>query len=170
MNAPQHPNFPPTGQMPQQQPPAAMARLFGIVRSLSGTAGAIALVVIAAQQVLPESAKPSTLIGGLYGKMVAAESGAAQDTLAQQQRKATEAQALPPVIAQRIDRSLETQTTIANTADVACAAGALMPLDNSDWGKVGQSLRQACGVGDQVRKNMAGTLRRNTIQEGQNGQ
>ena len=170
MNAPQHQNFQPTGQMPQQQPPAAMARLFSLVRAMSGTAGAIALVIIAAQQVLPDAVKPSTLVGGLYGKMVAAESDAAQDMLARQQRKATEAQALPPVIAQRIDRSLETQTTIANTADVACVLGAFMPRDNSDWGKFGQGLSQACGIGDQVRKNMADTLRRNTMQEGQDGQ
>lgn len=56
-------------------------------------------------------------------------------------------QALPPVIAQRLDESLQTQSGIANLADFGCLVGQFFPSNDPQVGKVGQGLRDAtCGL------------------------
>jgi hypothetical protein len=108
------------------------------------------------------------VMGGFYGAIVAAESRTAQDTLADQTRKGAEAQALPPVIAQRVDKSLEVQTMFTNLLDLGCIVGQFVPNDpnNPDLSKVGDGLRtQACGLGGALRNNMAKQLRQGTVQQ-----
>lgn len=177
MNAQQRPNMPPFQPMQpmhQQQLPTALTRFVGLLRALTGTAMTAGVLLIAAELVLPGPVKPSQVMGGFYGKIVAAESIAAQDTLAAQTRKGAEAQALPPVVAQRIDHSLEVQTGIANLADLACIVGQFMPREdpeNPDLSAVGDKLRtQACGLGDAMRTNMAETLRHGAVQQDQGAQ
>ena len=95
-------------QQPPQQIPTALTRFVGIVRALRGTAMTAGIILIAAELILPAPIKPSKLMGSFYGKVVAAESSTAQDMLAAQTRKGAEAPALLPVIAQRLDQSLQT--------------------------------------------------------------
>jgi len=176
MNGSQHPNrptfpqFQPTpGQAPQPaQVPTALMRLVGIVRAISAPTIAIGVTLLVTDQLMPAPLKPSHWIGGMYGRTVASESEAAQDMLAAQARKQAEAQTLPPVLAQRVDKSLETQTTVANLADFACILGQFMPRDdpeNPDLSKVGAAMRtQGCALGNAMRDNMQETIRRETVQ------
>jgi hypothetical protein len=165
---------------PAPQPPPALhnailTRVIGLVRGFTGLAGALSLGVLAAEATLPPPYKPSTLIGGFHGRIEAADATAKSEATSALTRKNAEAAAQPPAFAtmesdafrqqqQVLADSLQTQSTIANTADAACIAGQLVPHDNRDYGWLGDLLRSACGVGDQVRQNMVDILR----QGGQN--
>jgi len=156
-------------QQSPQQVPTALTRFIGIARALRGTAMTAGILLIAAELILPSAIKPSQVMGSFYGKIVAAESRTAQDMLAAQTRKAAEAQALPPVIAQRLDHSLEMQSGAANLADFGCIVGQFLPHNDPnspDLSQVGEGLRtQACGLGDALRANMAKQLRQGTVQQ-----
>jgi hypothetical protein len=176
MNAPQHqPGFlhgQRIGQPPQAQQPSGLARAIGMVRNLSLQAGALSLIVIAAELVVSSPMKPSEIIGRFHGSIDAADAGKKQDAVAELARKQAQAQAEPPAVAQmeteafRVQQqaladSLGMQSGIANLADLACMIGAFVPNDRrSDQNGIGDALRSACGVGDQVRQNMVGILKR----------
>lgn len=176
MNAPQHqPNFLQAqriGQQPQPQQPSGLARAIGMVRNFSLQAGALSLIVVAAELVIPSPMKPSEIIGRFHGSIDAADAQKKQDALADLARKQAQAQAEPPAVAQmeteafRVQQqaladSLGMQSGVANLADLACMIGAFVPNDQgSDPNGIGDGLRSACGVGDQVRQHMVDTLKR----------
>ena len=101
----------------------------------------------------------------------AADAQKKQDALAELARKQAQAQAEPPAVAameteafrvqqQALANSLGVQGGVANMADLACIIGGLIPRDDPDANQFGQALRGACGVGDQVRRNMVDTLKK----------
>jgi hypothetical protein len=174
MNTPQHPHFlqgQRVGQPPERQP-SGLARAIGMVRNFSMQAGALSLVVVMAELIVPSPMKPSEIIGRFHGSIDAADALKKQDALAELTRKQAEAQATPPAIAQmeteafRVQQqaladSMGMQSGIANLADLACMIGAFVPNDRqTDPNGIGDGLRSACGVSDKVRQNMVDTLKR----------
>lgn len=169
MNAPQqHTSFRP------QTPPAvqtpALGRVMGIARGFTGLAGAVSLTVLMAEAVLPASIKPSVLIGGFHGRLEAADADAKAPSVTAYTRLNAEAAAQPPAVAQMetdafrtqqqaLADSLNVQRGFANMADLGCILGGFFPREG-DGATIGQGLRSACGVGDQVRSNMVDTLKR----------
>jgi hypothetical protein len=174
MNAPQHRHEfleHRIGQQPQTQQPSGLARAIGMVRNFSLQAGALSLAVVAAELVIPSPMKPSEIIGRFHGSLDAADAQKKQDALAELTRKQAQAQAEPPAVAameteafrvqqQALADSLGVQGGVANMADLACIVGGLIPRDDPDADQFGRALRGACGVGDQVRRNMVDTLKK----------
>jgi hypothetical protein len=174
MNAPQHRHEfleHRIGQQPQPQQPSGLARTISMVRNFSLQAGALSLAVIALELVASSPYKPSEIIGRFHGSIDAADAQKKQDALAELTRKQAQAQAEPPAVAameteafrvqqQALADSLSTQSGVANIADFACIIGGLIPRDDPDTDQYGRALRGACGVGDQVRRNMVDTLKR----------
>ena len=166
----------PQWKVPQSATPSAIAspislRVLGIGRGLTRFAGLISLGFMIGEATLPLDYKPSTLIGRFHGRVEGADATAKVDAVPNLTRKNAEAASEPPAYAgmeteafrqqqQVLADSLQTQGTIANTADAACFAGKVIPRDNLDWGWLGALLSQTCGVGDQVRQDMMTTLKR----------
>lgn len=156
-------------------PPAihsqTLSRVVGLVRGFTGLAGVMSIVVLTGEATLPAPYKPSTLIGSFHGRIEAADAAAKVGPVTFLTRQNAEAAAQPPAFAsmessafqqqqQVLADSMQSQSTIANGADVACIAGQLIPRDNRDWGWLGQMLSQGCGRGDQLRQGMLNTLKR----------
>lgn len=148
----------------------ALSRVVGLVRGLTGLAGVMSLSVLMAEAVLPASYKPSVIIGRFHGNVEAADAAAKIGPVTALTRKNAEAASQPPAFAgmeteafrqqqQVLADSLQTQSTIANTADAACIAGKIIPPGDRDWGWLGAMLNQTCGVGDAVRRGMMDTLK-----------
>lgn len=159
---------------PEHQPALnnpILTRVVGLVRGFTGVAGVITFGVLAAEAVLPAPIKPSMLIGSFHGRIEAADANAKRDSTAAFTRTNASAAAEPPGFTameteafrqqqQVLADALQTQSAIANFGDAACVIGQLIPRDDKDWGSTGGFLRNACGVGDQVRQNMVQTLKR----------
>jgi hypothetical protein len=169
-------NRKPSSAFPQSPPSAdqpgrpIFGRVLGIMRGLTGLAGAVSLIALAAEAVLPASVKPSILIGGFHGRIESADADAKARAITELARRNAEAVALPPAMAhmeteafrvqqQAIADSLGVQSGVANMADLACVIGTIIPR-GGDGDAIGQGLRGACGVGDQVRSSMVETLKR----------
>lgn len=148
-----------------------LSRSVGLIRGLTGLAGLMSFAVLTAEATLPASYKPSTLIGSFHGRLEAADAAAKAAAVTALTRQNAEAASQPPAFAgmetsafqtqqQVLAGSLQTQSSIANTADAACMGSQLIPRDNQDWGWLGDLLSMGCGVGDHVRQGMLDTLRR----------
>jgi hypothetical protein len=161
------PQAPPSADRPG---PPIFGRVVGIMRGLTGLAGAVSLVGLMGEAVLPAAVKPSVLIGSFHGRIEAADANAKVGAVANLTRQNAEAAAEPPAVAQMeteafrvqqqaIADSLGVQSGVANMADLACVIGTIIPR-GGDGDAIGQGLRGACGVGDQVCSSMVETLKR----------
>ena len=167
---PQPPFAMPTGAPPQAAPPSGVARAYAFVRSLSGTAVVLAVVVFTFQAVMPEGRRPSDIIGSFHGStrsaelnsereaqintaggMANAQAGAQANWQMEQQLFQTQQQAAAA--------ALQTQQDAANLADFAClAGGALTALFGHDADQYAKPMQGACGAGDQIRHNITNSL------------
>lgn len=160
---------------PSSPPPAihsqTLSRVIGLIRGFTGLAGVMSLAVLTAEATLPALYKPSTIIGSFHGRVEAADAAAKIGPVTALTRKNAEAASQPPAFAgmeteafrqqqQVLADSLQTKSTIANTADATCIAGKMIPRGDRDWGWLGALLNQTCGVGNQVRQDMMNTLKR----------
>jgi hypothetical protein len=167
------------GEAPFAQPqpgsiPArpAVARAMTFARVLSAKAGLVALVVIAAELAMPPEFKPSFMLGKFHGSIDAAEILAKQEEQVEFERRLAETRAIAAANAQieqqlaaqqqqAIAESLQAQSAIANLADSGCVMGTVLNGlfgEDESIRKWGNALQSACGVGDQVRAGIAGSL------------
>ncbi len=145
-----------------------MARAIGFVRSLSGKAVVLGIVVFGLQAAMPAGSKPSDLIGGFHGATETAELKAKQEMAAEYERKLADAKAAPPANWQMeqvlnqaqqeaIRKSLETQQDVANWADLACFGSMLVtPLmgDTKDAHDLRDGMQQGCAAAAVIRQNI----------------
>src|SRR4051794_28271055 len=96
----------PAGQQQEQpdfmQPPATpphpggRIRAAALLKSLASGAGWIFLAVAAAEMVLPDSVKPSIILGSFHGNTEKAEITAAGPSKVELERRMAESRAAPP--------------------------------------------------------------------------
>jgi hypothetical protein len=149
-------------------PAGGVARAIGFVRSLSGKAVVLAVVVFGFQALMPAGSKPSDLIGSFHGDTEKAELKAKQSTAAEYERALADAKAAPPANwqmeaeafrqqQQTIANSLATQETAANVADAACLTSGFVTAifgDTKDMRNVRDGMQQGCAAAAAIRQNM----------------
>jgi hypothetical protein len=165
----------PTGLPPQQQA-TGVARALAFMRGMSGKAVVLAIAVFGLQAIMPAGSKPSDLIGSFHGGTRSAEldtERAAQVKTAQGMANAQAAspanwqmeQQVSQAQQQAIAGSLQMQQSAANLADAACmGSGLVTAFFGKDGADLAQSMKGACGLGDQIRQNITGTLARTARQ------
>jgi hypothetical protein len=175
MNAPQ-PQFQTHGSAMASVAPSQGGALFtraqNFLSGLTGKAFTFAVVLIAAEYVLPEPYKPSTRIGFFHGSIEANDTDAKRIAVVETLRRQTETQTVPQMELDAFQRqqqivaqSLETQAAIANFTDLLCAVGSAIPAETvpRDYrDTVGAALnlgRSACGVSDGIRENMVDQMK-----------
>lgn len=134
-----------------------LARGLVFVRALTGQAVVLAVIVFTFQAAMPEGRRPSDLIGGFHGNTEKAEIDAKREAQVKTARDLANAQAIAPKMAE----SLQNQSDTANMADGACQLGIFLDWafgSNGDARQMANGLKQACGKGDQIRRDMTNSL------------
>lgn len=153
--------FSPPSEPPRQ---AALARFFGVAKSLAGYGFVLMFFVMVAEREFPTDLKPSILIGTFGGKIETAEIAAKQTAAVEIARRQAEAQATMQANAAKkaeiIGGSENVKSFAAQVADLACMFGQFVPRNapNPDTKNAGEALRSACGVGAKFRNDMAHDL------------
>jgi hypothetical protein len=154
--------------VPGARPAGGVARAIAFARGLSGKAVVLAVVVFGLQAIMPAGSKPSDLIGSLHGLTEKAELQAKQETAAAYERALADAKAAPAANwqmeqvvnqaqQQSIARTLGTQETAANFADLACMLSPFVtPVfgDTRDARDAQKTMQQGCAAASAIRQNM----------------
>jgi hypothetical protein len=150
-----------------QQPPA-LSRAIALAKKLTFGGLLLGGVLYFGDATLPESLKPSTLLGGFHGRVETAEIKSKQETAIQFEREKADAQARAQAEWQMeveafrqqqavTAQSLETMAAAAQIADAACIGSGLVPLlmgNTSDAGDLQALGRAACAEAARIRREM----------------
>lgn len=158
-------NFGPPVPAGPPQPPrqGAIARTFALMKALMGGGFVLMLIIGAAEFLFAPQFKPSVLFGSFWGNVetneIRAKQTATVDLARQQAEAAAKAQADAAKRAEIIGNTEGVKGFAAQVTDLACLAGQLFGTSHDpDTRSTGQSLKQACGAGDQIRNGMVKDL------------
>ncbi len=73
-----------------------LTRVVGLIRGFTGLAGVVSIGVLVAEATLPDSYRPSTVIGHFHGRIEAADAEAKMGPVTELTRRTAEAGAQPP--------------------------------------------------------------------------
>jgi hypothetical protein len=149
-----NPSFSPVSQPPRQPMAGVLGNFATTVAKWSGGALIVGLALAGGNALLPERFSPAHWIANTTGVMVSDETKAHTAATAELARQNAIAQALPPVKMQALSESMQTQGTIANLADAACAISNFFgPGRDAQYADMRDGLRSACGTGAAIRQN-----------------
>jgi hypothetical protein len=155
-------NFPGAAQ------PSALSRAIALAKKLTFGGLVLGGILYFGDATLPESLKPSTLLGGFHGRVETADINAKQEKVIQFERQKADVMAAAQAKWQMeveafrqqqaaIAETLQTMATAAQIADAACLGAPLATLfmgDTQQAREIKRTMQAACAEAARIRAEM----------------